>query len=145
MQQILKAIKTLKPKTILELGSGKGKLSSELAKKYKVICIDINQKINDGVKTIKADLNTYNIKNNYDLIIGMGILHLIKKDILKQIKSKAKYIIFDTLLERTDCTYYKRNEFKEIFKDWKIIEYEEYKEKKDLVCWIVAKKSKNYI
>src|SRR3989344_4867564 len=93
IQDLLKHKKSGK---VLELGCGEGGTSIELAKKgFDVTCIDISKtaielikkeamKKNIKINAICADLEDYEITENYDIIIANGFFHFLpEKNALK--------------------------------------------------------------
>ncbi|MEM4181693.1 MAG: methyltransferase domain-containing protein [Candidatus Pacearchaeota archaeon] len=151
INEILKHKKSGK---VLDLGCGEGGNSLFLAEKgFEVVCVDISKtaikKIKEEIKrrkiklgAIVTDLEKFKFKENYDIIIATGVFHLISKKkvfkILEEIKNHTKprrLNIFKVLLhedpteKENDYGYYfKSNELKKIYFDWKIFKYREYKD-----------------
>jgi len=162
-------LKNKKSGKVLDLGCGEAGTSLSLAEKgFEVTCIDIsktaikNIKIEAekrGVKIIafNADLERFEFKEDYDLIIGTGIFHFIpEKDSLKLIKNIMKHTkkhglnIFEVFLqgdpsqeEDSEGYYFKQNELKKLYSDWNILDYEEYDEEEEQtnkIAYLIAKK-----
>ena len=158
---------------ILDLGCGEAGTSLELAKKgFEVTCIDISKTaINNikieatkrgiKIKTFVEDLEKFEIKKDFDIIIGTGIFHFLpEKNSLKLINSIKEHTkedginIFEVLLEGDPSQeedsgghYFKKFELKRLYSDWKILDYEEYdnydggEEQKNKVAFLIAKKN----
>lgn len=152
--------KHLKKGKILDLGCGEGGTALALAELgYDVTAIDISPTAIENIKkeavkrkikikALSSDIEQNNIKKNYDIILGLGIFHFITKNklfnLLEQIKShtnKNGLNIFEVFLEKekyNEGYYFKKNELKKIYSDWKI---EKYKENREM-AFLVAKKIK---
>jgi len=169
IEEILKHKKSGK---VLDLGCGEAGTSLFLAEKgFIVTCIDISKtainNINKEAKKRKIkinafvkDLENFEFKENYDIIIGTGIFHFIpEKKTLKLIKdiknhtSEGGLNIFEAFLEGdpsqeedSEGYYFKSNELKNLYSDWKILDYEEYEdydeeeEQTNKIAYLVAKK-----
>jgi tellurite methyltransferase len=161
-KQVLSKILSLMQKgKVLDLGCGEGGLSLELTKKgFDVTCIDISEKTideinkkakNENIKinTLVADLEKYKIKEKYDIILALGIIHFLGEKSGEYIKYIQKHTknqginIIDAFINK----WLPKNKLKELYKNWKIIEYEEYKQKlisgnKQWMNYLVCKKTK---
>jgi len=100
---ILKVMDTYKPKTILELGSGKGFTSSEI-KNYFPECSLTGIDIIAGNPYldiyIKADLSEYDTDKKYDCILAQNVLLHIKPKHIKNVLDKIfkwskNIVVFD--------------------------------------------------
>lgn len=172
-EELIKEIlKNKKSGKVLDLGCGEAGTSLSLAEKgFEVTCIDIsktaikNIKIEAkkrGVKIIAfdADLEKFEFKEDYDIIIGTGIFQFIPekyslkliKDIMKHTK-KDGLNIFEVFLqgdpsqeEDSEGHYFKQNELKELYSNWNILDYEEYEdydeeeEQTNKIAYLIAKK-----
>ena len=169
IEEILKNKKSGK---VLDLGCGEAGTSLSLAEKgFEVTCIDIsktaikNIKIEAKKRDVKiiafdADLEKFEFKEDYDIIIGTGIFQFIPekyslkliKDIMKHTK-KDGLNIFEVFLqgdpsqeEDSEGHYFKQNELKELYSNWNISDYEEYEdydeeeEQTNKIAYLIAKK-----
>jgi tellurite methyltransferase len=157
---------------ILELGCGKGGTSLALAKKgFEVTCVDISKTAISQIKeeakkrkikinAICADLEDYKIKEDYDIIISLGVFHFIpKENLYSLIESMKKHIskegltIIDSFMEgdptqkeNSKGYYFKKGELKKEYSEWKIIDYKEYEEfdkeenQTNKLVWLVGEK-----
>ncbi len=169
IEEILKNKKSGK---VLDLGCGEAGTSLSLAKKgFEVTCIDIsktaikNIKIEAKKRDVKliafvVDLEKFEFKEDYDIIIGTGIFHFIpEKDSFKLINNIMKHTkkdglnILEVFLqgdpsqeEDSEGYYFKQNELKELYSDWNILDYEEYEdydeeeEQTNKIAYLIAKK-----
>lgn len=157
---------------VLDLGCGEAGTSLSLAEKgFEVTCIDFsktaikNIKIEAKKRDVKiiglvGDLEKFEFKEDYDIILGTGIFHFISKkyfftllnDIMKHTK-KDGLNIFEVFLqgdpsqeEDSEGYYFKQNELKELYSNWEILDYEEYEdydkveEQTNKIAYLVAKK-----
>lgn len=169
IEEILKNKKSGK---VLDLGCGEAGTSLSLAEKgFEVTCIDISKTAIKNIKieakkrdvkiiTFDADLEKFEFKEDYDIIIGTGIFQFIPekyslkliKDIMKHTK-KDGLNIFEAFLqgdpsqeEDSEGYYFKQNELKELYSNWDILNYEEYEdyddeeEQTNKIAYLVAKK-----
>jgi cyclopropane fatty-acyl-phospholipid synthase-like methyltransferase len=169
IEEILKNKKSGK---VLDLGCGEAGTSLSLAEKgFEVTCMDIsktaikNIKIEAKKRDLKiiafdADLERFEFKEDYDIIIGTGIFQFIpEKYSLKLIKDIMKHTrkdglnIFEVFLqgdpsqeEDSEGHYFKQNELKELYSNWNILDYEEYEdydeeeEQTNKIAYLLAKK-----
>jgi len=135
---------------VLDLGCGLGNLSIEAARRgAKVLALDASEtaveyitgiaiKENLTVQAQLADLSTYKISENYDVIISIGLLMFMEKskayEMLENIKLHVVpggYAIINVLIDTT--TYldmfdlnsfylFGHNELQEQFAGWEIME-----------------------
>jgi tellurite methyltransferase len=169
IEEILKNKKSGK---VLDLGCGEAGTSLCLAEKgFEVTCIDISKTAINNIKkeaekrdvkiiAFVEDLEKFEFKENYDIIIGTGIFHFIpEKYSLKLIKNIIKHTkkdglnIFEVLLqgdpsqeEDSEGYYFKQDELKELYSNWDILDYEEYEdydeeeEQTNKIAYLIAKK-----
>ncbi len=161
-KELIKEIFKYKNKgKVLELGCGEGGTSLELAKKgFDVTCIDISKKAiskikeeaeknNIAINTICGDLETYKIKEEYDIIVGRAFFHFLSKkkalELIKECKNHTKkdgINVFEVMLggdpsqeEDSEGYYFPSGKLKEIYSDWNIKDYEEYEDYDDEEEW----------
>lgn len=154
-EELIKDILNLKRSgKILELGCGEGGTSIELAKKgFEVTCIDISKSAIDTIRektekesikmnAICADLENYDLNENYDIIIATGFFHFLKKEkSLNLIENCKKHTnqkginVFEVMIEGDPSQqedsqgyYFPKNKLKEIYSEWEIEYYEEYED-----------------
>lgn len=167
IELILKNKKTGK---VLDLGCGEGGNSIKLSSLgFDVTCVDISktaiQKIREeakkrkiSLKAICEDISNYKINEYHDVVIMTGVFHFFPKRValalLNNVKNKTRSSglnILDVFLkgnsiEHTGGYFFKKNELKDIYSDWNIINYEEYEELNkeegeiDKYLFLVAKK-----
>src|SRR3989344_3801021 len=169
IEEILKNKKSGK---VLDLGCGEGGTSLFLAEKgFEVTCIDISKtaiknikieakKRNMKIIAIVADLEKFEFKEDYDILIGMGIFHFIpEKESLKLINNIMNHTkkdglnIFEAFLqgdpsqeEDSEGYYFKQDELKELYSNWDILDYEEYEDydeeekQTNKIAYLIAKK-----
>jgi cyclopropane fatty-acyl-phospholipid synthase-like methyltransferase len=172
VELIEEILKNKKSGKILDLGCGEAGTSLSLAEKgFEVTCIDIsktaikNIKIEAEKRDVKiiafvADLEKFEFKEDYDIIIGTGIFHFIpEKASLRLIKNIMKHTkkdglnVFEAFLqgdpsqeEDSEGYYFKQDELKGLYSNWDILDYEEYEdydkeeEQTNKVVYLVAKK-----
>jgi len=169
IEEILKNKKSGK---VLDLGCGEAGTSLSLAEKgFEVTCIDIsktaikNIKIEAKKRDVKiiafnADLEKFEFKEDYDIIIAKGVFQFIPekyslkliRDIMKHTK-KDGLNIFEVFLqgdpsqeEDSEGHYFKQNELKELYSNWNILDYEEYEDydeeekQTNKIAYLIAKK-----
>jgi len=94
LKRIISAASLRRNETVLEIGAGRGFLTRELAKKAKVIAIEIDKKFE---KELKRNLDGM---NNIELIFGNALEMLKKKKIkFDKIVSNIPYAICEPLLQ----------------------------------------------
>jgi tellurite methyltransferase len=149
IEDILKYKKSGK---VLDLGCGEAGTSLILAEKgFDVTCIDISptaineikkeaERKNIKINAVVKDLENYEIKEKFDIIIGTGIFHFLQKkralNLIKQIKESTaeKGInVFEVFLEGdpsqekdSEGYYFSKGELKKIYSGWEVLDYEEY-------------------
>jgi tellurite methyltransferase len=152
---------------VLDLGCGEAGISLNLAERgFDVTCIDISQTAITAIKkeakrrklkmsAICEDLENFKPKEKYDIVLGMGIFHFLSKsqtlsliDALKKKTNMGGIHIIDAFLEGdpsqeedSEGYYFKENELKKFYFNWKIIDYEEYREGKSKLATLIAQKA----
>ena len=147
----------------LDIAMGEGRNAVYLAKKgFRVNGVDISEvalrkarrlakEQNVSINTINADLNQYVIQpNTYDLIVNINYL---QRNLISQIKrglKKGGYVVFenntvDQLKNPAGQSLSKdwlleKGELREMFKDFKIIQYSETNDGKQAVASLLAQK-----
>lgn len=147
-------LKYKKAGKILDIGCGEAGTSLVLAEKgFDVTCVDISKTVikeirdeakrrNIEIDAVIDDLETFNISKNYDIVIGTGIFHFISKekvlDLIDKLKNCTKeggINVFEVFLqgdpsqdESSEGYYFNKNELKNIYSKWEIIDYDEYEE-----------------
>lgn len=157
---------------VLDLGCGEAGTSLALAEKgFDVTCIDISE---TAIKNIKKeakkrgikmnafveDLETFEIKEKYDLILGTGIFHFISEKntlrLIDDIKKHTKddgFNVFEVFLqgdpsqeEDSEGYYFKSPELKNLYSGWEILDYEECEDYDEeggqfnKIAYLIAKK-----
>jgi tellurite methyltransferase len=143
------SLKYIKSGKVLDLGAGDGKDSLFYSKLgFNVTAIDNSiQNIHDiknlskinktKISTIFQDIRTINLKEKYDLILANYLFHLLdKKEVIETIKKikqntkKRGINIITAFTNDNSPTHYlslfKKEELKEIYKDFEILYYSEY-------------------
>ena len=165
-------LKYKKSGRILDLGCGEAGTSLALAEKgFEVTCIDISKTAINNIKkeaekkgikisAFVEDLETFEIKEKYDIILGTGIFHFLPKErvfkLLKDIKAHTKkggLNIFEVFLEGdpsqkkdSEGYYFKHFRLRNLYSNFEILDYEEYedydKEEKQVnkIAYLIAKK-----
>jgi uncharacterized UPF0146 family protein len=123
----------------LELGSGEE--SEYLANhNFKATSVDIQKKPYTKAKQVVTDLNGYHIQEDYDVIYSIATLHFLEKPnairLIKEMKEHTSKKGVNVILAFMDDdptfeegkAYFKKDELKELYKDWDIINYKEYDE-----------------
>ncbi len=147
-------LKNKKCGKVLDLGCGEAGTSLALADKgFEITCVDISKTAIENVKkeakrrgikinALIKDLETFEIEEDYDVIICTGVFHFLPKKIIfkliKEIKDHTKengLNVFEVFLEGDPSQeedsvgyYFKKGELKKIYSSWKILDYEEYEE-----------------
>lgn len=128
---------------ILDLGCGEGGFSLSLADKgFDVTCVDISKKAISEIKkearkrklkinVVCFDLENYKIKEDYDIILALGILQFLGEDgrrYLEKIQRHTKkggINIINSFINR----WLLKGKLKEMYYEWDIKDYEEYEQK----------------
>lgn len=168
-EEILKHKKSGK---ILDLGCGEAGTSLALAEKgFEITCIDISKTAINNVKkeakkrkvkinAFVEDLENFEFKEDYDVIMGTGIFHFISKkwalglvNNIKKYTKKGGLNVFEVFLEGdpsqeedSEGYYFKHLELKNLYSGWNILDYEEYEdydeeeEQTNKIAYLIAKK-----
>jgi 2-polyprenyl-3-methyl-5-hydroxy-6-metoxy-1,4-benzoquinol methylase len=148
----------------LDLGCGESGNFIELAKKgFDVSLVDISESVIRGirkkaeeegikVRVFAVDVRNFKFREKYDVILCLGLLHFLTREegygLLNKMKKHTKrnglniVIAFrkgDKSQTKEDSFYVRKGELKRIYRDWKILDYEEYREGKNLFCYLVAR------
>jgi len=167
-QLVYEYLKNLNPKSVLDLGCGKGKKSLRFAEKNISVTgvdkreIKINQK---KFNFVQQDIRDFKFKEKYDLIIASLVLHFFRKEkaieIIRKMQENTNRKGFNFLIcmsdeddlskEKPENFYTTLKELKEIYKDWNIIkssqrftDYEEHgnlKSHRHNLIFLLLKKS----
>ena len=155
--------KYAKPKSkILDLGVGDSGNFIELAKEgYNISVLDISKRIIEEinkickkekikVNAILQDIRYFKFRENYDVILCNGLLHfLTRKEGYSLLNNLKKYTNKDGIniitafkegdksQSEKDSFYVKKDELKNVYKNWSILNYEDKK-----YLFIVVKKEK---
>jgi tellurite methyltransferase len=170
IEDILKYKKSGK---ILDLGCGEAGTSLTFAEKgFEVTCMDISKTAINNIKkeaekrgikinALVGDIETFEIKENYDIIICVGVLHFLPKinalRLIEKIKAKTNkegINIFEVFLEGDPSQeedsigyYFKSFELKKLYSEWNILDYEEYEnydeeeKQTNKIAYLIAKNS----
>ncbi len=138
---------------VLDLGVGYGQNALYLAKKgFNVIGVDNDRDAVESflgyakrlnlvhVQGIVEDITAYNFPKEFDVVVSTSTLHLLSSsqvdDLITKIKQYTKkgglniITVFTKQSSLIDFPYlFKINELKDFYKDWEILEYEEYPSK----------------
>jgi len=141
-------LKHKKSGTVLDLGTGEGRNALFLAKHgFNVTAVDIS---GEGIKklerlalenkvrinTFVKDIRNFNFSENYDVILSFATLHFLEKEeierVIKKMKKHTSYNGFNVITVFTEenpnknfSYLFKRNELKNYYSDWEILEYKE--------------------
>ncbi|MFT4309349.1 MAG: methyltransferase domain-containing protein [Candidatus Woesearchaeota archaeon] len=169
VKEILKHKKSGK---VIDLACGEAGTALALAQKgFEVTCLDISTTAITNVKkeiekrglavvALVVDLERYEFIDDYDIIIGTGFFHFIPKNyyliLIKNIMKHTKkdgLNIFEVFLEGdptqeedSEGYFFKKNELKDLYSNWNIMEYEEYEEYNmkeeqiNKIAYLIAKK-----
>ncbi|EKT55981.1 SAM-dependent methyltransferase TehB [Providencia sneebia] len=141
------------PGKVLDLGSGRGRNSFYLAQKgYDVTAVDINAqhiqaidfvKKQSGIENIKTaiyDINSHQIKGDYDLIISTVVLMFLQRENIASVIADMQAHTLPGGINLIVCpvetpdapvefipfkSYLKSGELTEYYKDWDILKYNE--------------------
>ncbi|MDO8505017.1 MAG: methyltransferase domain-containing protein [bacterium] len=154
-------LKYKKSGTVLDLGSGKGKHSTFLAKngftvtavdheKEKLVVLKNRAKIEKvHIVTKCADIGKFRTSRKYNIVISTMVLHFLDKKqipkVIARIKSYTKpdgLNLISVLTDKEPKGYrphlFKKNELRKHYLDWSILEYEE-KKSKHFYCNLTGK------
>jgi len=161
-------LKNLKPKSVLDLGCGKGRKSLRFAEKnISVTGVDKKEiKVNKkNFKLVNEDIRKFKFKKKYDLIIASLVLHFFRKEkaieVIRKMQKNTNSKGFNFLVcmsnkdnlskGKPENFYTTLKELKEIYKDWEIIkssqgftDYEEHgnlKSHRHNLIFLLLKKS----
>jgi tellurite methyltransferase len=140
--------------SVLDIGCGDGRNAIYLASKgFKVTAYDISvarigrllllaQKQHVTIDAFVGDMREYRYSHTYDLIVCMGVLHLVtREEALRVIKEMKEHtapggynivgVLTDTLPEPADVEgmmvgLFKENELMGYYKDWEISDIKVY-------------------
>lgn len=135
--------------TVLDLGGGYGKNSLPFAQRgFDVTLVDFDSReINKLKKLIKdfgvtmkvfqENITKFKFDRKYDIILNIATLHYLEeheaKELIKKMKegtAKGGLNLITVFTEKNpskDFKYlFKKGELRNFYKDWKIMEYEEY-------------------
>jgi len=156
-------LKFKKSGRVLDLGCGKGGNSLYLAEKgFDVTCADISKTAIKRIKEVArvneikinakiADLESFRIKKDYDIIICTGVFQFLSYqkgiNLIAKMKKMTKRKGINVIISFTDKDktfnknrlYFKSKQLKELYSDWKIKSYIEFKEKDEFMMHSLAK------
>jgi len=148
-----KSVRFIVGKSVLDIGVGSGRDVLYLAKKgFNVVGVDISTSALKELKKICKDkklkislknkpIETFSYKKKYNAVFCLNVLPFIAKKDVKNVISSMKsntskggvntIKVFTTKdpaakKNKHKLTYFKTNELKSYYKDWKIIYYKEY-------------------
>lgn len=124
--------------SIIDLGCGDGAtVEFLLTKGFKVTGVDVINKVErlyeyEQFEFIQTNLDKYSWKE-YDITICMNVIHFFKnyKELIEKIKKNTTKTVYISVftengeLDSPRFNFFKKNELKELFHDWKIEFYEE--------------------
>ena len=129
-------MKRLNPTSVLDLGCGKCKFSKIfIDKEINVTGVDkeLTVKSNNNLIFVQKDIREFEFDKKYDLIIGTGILHFLKRDdaysIIKKMQDGTLEKGFHFLIcmsneeKPTDKIHFypKEEELNKLYSNWNII------------------------
>jgi len=134
--KIQEYLRELSPKSILDLGCGKGRIlklfSDKNCKITAVDKIDMNEILPSSVKFIQEDLRNFNIEGYFDLTIMSMVLHFLRNDealkIIKNVKDNTSPGNYNFILcmsskeigKRESHFYPSLPELKKFYESWEI-------------------------
>lgn len=144
---ILKVLKHISEGSVLILGAGSGVNAMFLnCKGFKVTAVDYSKEAlnklkeddDESVNYIISDIRDFEFNEKYDLIICLNVLNFLSKneirEVMKSIKSSTRVNGFNVISVLTEGLnnpkffkhLFKRGELKDYYKDWDVLEYDEY-------------------
>ncbi len=144
-----KAAELLPPKaTVADLGAGEGRNSLFLARQgFSVLALDAAPTAVERLREIAAkeklplrakvaDVSQYQFKQEFDLVIAVGLLHFLPQETGHQLVARMKaatkkggFNVVAALAEQHPFNpkphVYAQGELKKLYTDWKILAYEE--------------------
>ncbi len=151
---VFKSVNYIRNGHVLDMGAGDGVNAIFLAKKhFTVFAIDSSRaglsKLrknahynNVKIKTKECLIENFKYKRKYSAIFSLSVLHFIKRKFLKKIINGMKYNTLEkgvnvvSVMTVSDSgfkkhprsnTYFRKNELRNFYKDWKIVYYKEGK------------------
>ena len=136
---IVECMKMLKPNSVLDLGCGKCKFSKLFIDKgIEITGVDKEKTIEskNNLTFIQEDIRDFEFEKNYDLVVGTGILHFLKKEEVYKIIRKIKkstlsngfnfFICISNEEKYNDRIHFYPNkeELNKLYSDWEIIQNE---------------------
>ncbi len=133
---IVEIMQELNPTSVLDLGCGKCRFSNKFIEKgISVVGVDKENLMEskDNFKFVNKDVLDFNFEPKYDLIIGTGILHFLKKQDAKKIINRIKENTLSSGLNLLICMsneenpnnkinfYPDKEVLNKLYSDWKII------------------------
>ncbi len=136
---IVECMKRLNPNSVLDLGCGKCKFSKLFIDRgINVTAVDKENTIEskDNLIFVQKDIRDFEFKKDFDLVVGTGILHFLKRgeahQMIKKIKENTisngfNFFICMSNEERynDDIHFYpNKEELNKLYSDWEIIQNE---------------------
>jgi len=136
---IVECMRRLNPKTVLDLGCGKCKFSKLFIDRGVIVTgVDKENTIEseNNLIFIQKDIRNFEFEKKYDLVIGTGILHFLKREevhkLIKKIKENTSSNGFNFFMcmsseeKYSDKIHFYPNkeELDKLYSDWKIIQNE---------------------
>ncbi len=147
-QKIDEFLEGLNPKSVLDLGCGKGRITKRFARKnIPVVGIDFkNQEIElDKFTFVQKNILDYKFEKKFDLIVTSLVLHFFDKNISEELIFNMKqnteingynFLIcmsnLDDLSKNNENKFYPSLEIlKELYSDWEIVKCEQVETDKE--------------
>lgn len=136
---IVECMKRLNPNSVLDLGCGKCKFSKLFIDKgIDVTGVDKENTIEskDNLVFVQKDIREFEFEKEFDLVIGTGILHFLKRDeahqMIKNIKENTILNGFNFFICMSNEEKYNdeihfypnKGELNKLYSDWEIIQNE---------------------
>ncbi len=136
---IVECMRLLNPKSVLDLGCGKCKFSKLFIDRgISVTGVDKENTIEpkDNLIFIQKDIRDFKFEKKYDLVVGTGILHFLKREeahqMIKKIKENTSsegfnfFICMSNEEKYNDKIHFYPNkeELNKLYSDWRIIKNE---------------------